>query len=312
MTGPNEKSNSKYALNLIGPRGWPACPETLNEGLKALYWERGYLAFEGVLSPSEVEAVRSGLSEIIAQYAFQEDKADYRPPADKSGKMSGAVFFSKNSRCSFQLEAGFEISPADRADIESKVRKFMWIDEEADIFRSLRDDHPRLRGVVDSLLGADPSLYQSMALVKPAHHGSEKAWHQDNAYFSVQNLDAMLGVWIALDDATVENGTMHFLPGGHQAGPLKHFHSDDCEIEKDRYSPDTAEPVCLKAGGAVFFHGNIPHFTPRNHSPNRRRALQYHFRAATNPVVDRDEYNRVFVEADGTPASCAAARPENF
>lgn len=166
--------------------------------------------------------------------------------------------------------------------------------------------------MVQSILGSEVDLYQAMALIKPALHGSEKPWHQDNAYFSVEELDGILGTWIALDDVNIENGAMHFLPGGHRMGPLKHMHTTDCEIEHDRYSDETAEAICLKAGGIILFHGNAPHFTPPNHSPNRRRAIQYHYRAMNNAVISKEEYKKIFKEKDGTPASCAAAVRENF
>ena len=57
----------------------------------------------------------------------------------------------------------------------------------------------------------------------------------------------------------------------------------------------------------MFFAGMLPHQTPPNSSPQRRRALQYHFRSASSRIVPREEYDRVYAEKDGTPASCAAA-----
>jgi hypothetical protein len=89
-------------------------------------------------------------------------------------------------------------------------------------------------------------------------------------------------------------------------------HTTDCEIKKGRFDPEGMLPVPLKAGGALFFHGNLPHWTPINSSSSRRRALQFHYRAVDNPIIPAAEYNEVFVEADGSPATCAAAVPENF
>ena len=71
-----------------------------------------------------------------------------------------------------------------------------------------------------------------------------------------------------------------------------------------------AVPVELRAGGALFFAGMLPHMTPPNTSPDRRRALQFHYRSATSQIVNQAEYDRVYAEADGTPASCAAAPPK--
>jgi phytanoyl-CoA hydroxylase len=181
----------------------------------------------------------------------------------------------------------------------------------APIFEKMVFSHPRTQPILRSLLGEEPILFQSMALLKPPG-GVEKPWHQDNAYFSTENPQGVIGTWIALDDASVANGCMHFLPGGHLRGPLKHHHTSDCEIMTGRFDVSQAVPVPLRAGGIIFFHGNIPHQTPPNHSNQRRRALQFHYRAASNQNVARDIYDQIFCESDGTPASCAAAIPQNL
>jgi phytanoyl-CoA hydroxylase len=66
-------------------------------------------------------------------------------------------------------------------------------------------------------------------------------------------------------------------------------------------------PVPLKPGGALFFAGMVPHQTPANTSPDRRRALQLHYRATSSTVMPTDKYFDIFAESDGTAASCAAA-----
>jgi ectoine hydroxylase-related dioxygenase (phytanoyl-CoA dioxygenase family) len=148
-----------------------------------------------------------------------------------------------------------------------------------------------------------------MALVKPAWIGSEKPWHQDNAYFKYAPLESVVGFWVALDDASADNGCMHVLSGWHRRGGLKHFHAGDCQILPDRVAPGEPLAIELPAGGAMFFSGMLPHQTPPNRSPKPRRALQFHYRGVSTRAVDQAEYDRLFAEADGTPASCAAALP---
>src|SRR5262249_49468056 len=121
-------------------------------------------------------------------------------------------------------------------------------------------------------------------------------------------LNCVVGVWIALDWATIENGCMHVLSGGHKVGPLRHHHTFDCEIMGGRVDSSKAVPVELPPGGAMFFHGLLPHQTPPNASADRRRALQFHYRSAQSTIIDRNSYDKIFCESDGTPASCAAAR----
>lgn len=299
-------------MNTTSTFPFPSCPTQLTEAQLEQYWANGFIAFENALSPDEVASARQSISDMVRKYAFNDALSRYKAPVETGGNHAGASFKSRNSNWVMTLEPGLVPSPGDPEAIESMVRKFMWFEDESALFTSICTDHPRIQGVVKSILGSQVALYQSMALIKPAFHGSEKPWHQDNAYFAVENLDQILGTWIALDDVTVENGAMHFLPGAHRGGPLKHEHTTDCEIVKDRYATETAQAINLKAGGIVFFHGNAPHFTPPNRSAHRRRALQYHYRAEENRLISKEEYNEVFKEADGTAASCAAAIPENF
>lgn len=282
---------------------YPACPTTLTPTQLDQFQRDGFLAFTNVLNPSEVATARATLSELIQRSVRN---------ADFAFDASGRITQSKASRFLVQFEPtqpGIAIHTASAGELELCVRKLMWFCDVSPFFETLAMNHPRLRGVVESLLGANPIRFQDMALVKPPFIGTEKPWHQDNAYFAVTPLEAVLGVWIALDDALVENGCMHVLVGEHKVGPRKHYHGTDCEIMPDRLHPERAVPVELPAGGAMFFAGMLPHQTPPNSSPRRRRALQFHYRSATSRIVTKDEYDKVYAEADGTPASCAAIVP---
>ena len=249
---------------------------------RAQFQRDGYLAFPDILTPAEVTAARAALAKLVQQNS--------RTP----GRLG-------------QLLVQFEpVVPAGTAD-ELKVRKLMWFCAVNPFLDNLAHRHPKIRGIVESLIGDHPILFQEMALIKPPLIGSEKPWHQDNAYFAVTPLDAVIGVWIALDAATVANGCMHVLVGEHKLGPRRHHHDRDCEIVPQRLDPSRAVPVELPAGGAMFFAGLLPHMTPPNQSLDRRRALQFHYRSATSQIVTKDAYDKVYAEPDGTPASCAAA-----
>lgn len=272
--------------------GCASFPEMITEEVKAQYCKDGCLAFHDVLTPREVEEARAAISELIAKGARDPLAHRHRP---------GQFWI--------QFEPQFQ--PAGDESIEAlelKVRKLGNYHTSHPCFEYLALRHPRISKVVASLLGDAPLLFQDMALIKPPFIGSEKPWHQDDAYFSVAPLDSVIGVWIALDEATAANGCMHVIPAGHKIGPKRHHHTFDCEIVPGGIDPSDAVPVELPPGGAMFFHGLLPHQTPPNTSPDRRRALQFHYRSASSRILSREEYDGVFVEEDGTPASCAAAR----
>jgi len=204
------------------------------------------------------------------------------------------------------FEAGVDPTLLSEQEAELAFRKLHNYHAEDAFFKALVD-HPRLCGFLGELVGQEMLLKDVMALSKPPLIGSEKPWHQDNAYFNWLPLDLIGTVWIALDDATVENGCMHLLPGEHRRGPLRHYHTIDCEILPDRLQVGEAVPIELKAGGALYFSALLPHQTPPNKTTNRRRALQFQYRGVEAYQVSAEEFGRVFAEADGRPASCALA-----
>lgn len=267
------------------------CPEALSPSLVRKFKEDGFLAFDKVLSGEELESAKHAISEAILIGRKKKDVA---------------VETGKNDRFWVQFESGFIDQEVSDEEAELKVRKIMGFKNLLPIFSLLAMNHKKIKGVLESLIGKEPILFQDMALIKPPFIGTEKPWHQDNAYFSVTPLDAVVGVWIALDDATVENGCMHVIPGGHKLGPLCHHHTFDCEVKPGRVPKDKVVPVEISAGGAMFFYGLLPHQTPPNSSPERRRALQFHYRCSSSSFVSKEAYDKVYAEEDGTPASCAA------
>ena len=283
----------------MGERGptYPECPEKLSEEQIGQYKRAGYLAFEELLSADELEQAKQTFSELILRARRKKVALPFKGYQNT---------YDTQQRFYVQYEKGIDPEARTDADAEVYVRKLMWFVQEEPFYQYLANQHPKLRAVLEALLGPEPVLFQEMALIKPARVGGERAWHQDDSYFAVKPLEAVAGVWIALDDSRMENGCMHVLPGDHKKGPLLQSKEAGCTIAEGRIEKSAAVPVELDAGGFMIFSGLLPHFTPRNTSPNRRRAVQFHYRTAHSTVVTKDDYRKLFAEADGTPAACGS------
>ena len=283
------------------------CPDSLSREHLEQFAEIGYLAFDSVLTTDEVTELRLGMSEIT--HRIMESARSGRAEIERSTKsapdLESVTIKHPDSGYSIQFEPGVDPLALDNEESEIKYRKLYNFHHVHPAFEKLATEHPRIFGFIESILGEASVLKDSMALSKPPYIGTEKPWHQDNAYFDWLPLEKIATVWIALDDATIENGCMHVLPGEHTRGALKHHHTFDCEILPDRIDASNAVPVELKAGGAMYFSAMLPHQTPPNTSRFRRRALQFQYRATSTRRVSKEEFGRVFAEADGTPASCA-------
>ena len=286
-----------------------SCPESLSDAHRRQFRQLGYVAFEEVLNDAEVSGARQALRELTCSLmqAARRGEGEVRPPRPGAPRnYAGPQVVTPGGGCAIHFEAGVEPLELTDEEAESRFRKIHGYEKEHATFQQLVL-HPRIQGFMANVIGQQMLLKDVMALSKPPFIGSEKPWHQDNAYFNYLPLESVGTAWIALDDATIENGCMHLLPGQHTRGALRHHHTIDCEILSDRIEPELAVPIELKAGGVLYFSAMLPHQTPPNSSSLQRRALQFQYRGIDTVQVSKEEFGKVFAEADGEPASCALA-----
>ena len=81
--------------------------------------------------------------------------------------------------------------------------------------------HPRILDTVEALMGPNILVYTSTWFIKEPESAAIAAWHQDATYFGLRPY-VHVTAWLALTDATAENGCMEFLPGSHHDGQLPH------------------------------------------------------------------------------------------
>jgi ectoine hydroxylase-related dioxygenase (phytanoyl-CoA dioxygenase family) len=148
---------------------------------------------------------------------------------------------------------------------------------------------PGLVARVESIIGRGVSVPFSQIFFKPPHGGGPKPVHQDNFYFGPADPERLITAWIALDDATVENGCMEFGEGTHR-GPVHAHAAPPGEPFNLRVPPVIAElvamtPAPVPRGGVSFHHGSVFHQSGDNHSPRWRRACAIHYVANDNPFV---------------------------
>ena len=145
--------------------------------------------------------------------------------------------------------------------------------------------HPGIVDVLTAVLGPNVKAMQSMFFVKNAGKPGQ-AWHQDEYYIPTRDR-SLIGGWIALDDATIENGCLWVIPGSHKPGiiwPTAPHGSDEFDgadaASGFPWPESDAIPVEVKAGDVVFFNGYLLHRSLRNRSAGFRRALVNHYMTA--------------------------------
>jgi phytanoyl-CoA hydroxylase len=245
----------------------------------ARFRDDGFVAMDGILSATEIADAKAALTDLA-----------HRRTSNEHVEFQEEPFYT----------AGGNDDRIDDPELRVRViRNFC----QAEARLAALASHPRLQRLVDGLIGEGHALLQDTALLKPAYHGAEKPWHQDAAYFDQSPIEEVIGVWIALDPATVDNGCMQVVPGSHRDGPIRHYHVRDCQIEDAHVSVDRAVVVPLQPGGALFFSALVHHGTPPNAGPRRRRAVQFHFKSARCRTMTFAEHAVLF-DDDGAYAGC--------
>lgn len=190
----------------------------------------------------------------------------------------------------------------DEARLDS-VRKMMPVVDFDHRLKAL-SELPELAAVLARIMGEPAALSQDMAMLKPPRIGREKPWHQDMAYFDFPIGTAIVGAWIALDEALPENGCMMVIPGSHREGPMRHWTRRDWQICDSDVQLGKITAVPLPPGGCLLFHCLLHHGTPPTRSGRKRWALQFHYRPlGAAPLPNSDLRLSVF-GTGGTDATC--------
>jgi phytanoyl-CoA hydroxylase len=226
---------------------------------KTFFEEYGYLPYTRVLSDAELETLRQRTLDII------EGKLTHVPPRY------------------IQLEAAFR-EGTDTTPQMDTVRKMTHLCYFDDLFQAVAKK-PEIVDVIEELLGPNIKFYTDQLMMKPRFNGTVTDWHQDAVawpFFVPQN---HISCWVALDDATVENGCMTVIPGSHKWGPVFGEYRAKFIADPELTKPT---PVELKAGHCMFHHALNFHRTGANPTPNRRRGLAMHYLHAETKYLGID------------------------
>jgi phytanoyl-CoA hydroxylase len=235
------------------PAGYVRAP--ISEDAVQFFRTNGYLVVEQAINDAEVEAL-NGEAALICRGG--------------RGKVQGIV-------------------PADPAATNTEVlRQYLAIHFPHKISELMTQAlaHPAIVHVLTRIIGPNVKCMQSMLFIKASGKPGQ-AWHQDEFFIPTRDR-SLTGAWIALDDATVQNGCLWVIPGSHRHGIIwpQQLHNDrrfDCSGEAIAfpYTDAAAVPVEVRKGSIVFFNGYLLHRSLPNYAPDGfRRSLVNHYMSA--------------------------------
>jgi len=250
----------------------------LNPLQKQRYREDGYLVLPAFKALHEVDALRRRAAQIVD--AFDPDAGSGVFSTNDQGADAWFLGSAEGVRCFFEEEA-FDRTGRMRQAKHLSINKIGHALHEADPVFEAFSHGPDWAELARDLGLERTQLWQSMFIFKQPGIGGEVHWHQDATFLHSEPM-TVTGFWIALEDATVDNGCLWVAPGGHH-GPLRkrfvregdavHFVSLD---DAPWPSGNDAVPLEVPAGTLVCFHGLLPHYSAPNRSPHSRHAYTLH------------------------------------
>jgi ectoine hydroxylase-related dioxygenase (phytanoyl-CoA dioxygenase family) len=208
--------------------------------------EHGYLSGIRVLGEDQVERLREEMAELADPRSAGHDLF-YEFHSNESSDPARVLFHALGA---WRIKPGFH--------------DLLW--------------HPAFTVAASQLLGGRVRFWHDQLFAKPARHGGVVAWHQDYSYWTRTQPMAHLSCWIGLDDAIVENGCLHYVPGSHRwpllpvTGLAQDMNAIESMLTEEQRAQFKPVAIQLKRGEASFHHPLMVHGSFENRTEMPRRA----------------------------------------
>lgn len=276
----------------------------LTKAQRSQFDRDGFLVIEDVIDADTLAAVRAEYAALMdGMYADWQDAGQVPPATPDMG------FFD---RLDAAVKAGVEwYQPLDISLPHADITRATPMHFGPAVFRMAT--HPGILDIAESLLGPEltsnpiqhvrikPPERQVDAAEDRAHIVSTD-WHQDRGV-TLESADRteMVTVWLAITDATVENGCLQVKPGKRDA-MLPHCTLRQTGITETHLPRDGAVPTPVRAGGAVIFHPLTPHASLSNQSNEYRWSFDLRYNV-TGQSTGRDQFPSFVARSRAHPQS---------
>jgi phytanoyl-CoA hydroxylase len=246
----------------------------------ASYERDGYLVVPDFVPVAECERLIAHATELVAAWDPNEVRSVFSS-VDQTRTTDDYFLESGDQVRYFFEEEAFDAEGNLLQAKELSINKIGHAEHDLDPVFSDFSRRPAAAEIARDIGLTDPLLVQSMYIFKQPRIGGEVVQHQDATFLYTDPVSVM-GFWYALQDATVENGCLWAVPGGHRTTLRKRFRrvadgETAFEVYDDSAFADAGQvPLEAAAGTLVLLHGLLPHRSGHNSSDRSRHAYSVH------------------------------------
>eukprot|EP01064_Diplonema_japonicum_P013522 TRINITY_DN21084_c0_g1_i2.p1 TRINITY_DN21084_c0_g1~~TRINITY_DN21084_c0_g1_i2.p1 ORF type:complete len:314 (+),score=44.04 TRINITY_DN21084_c0_g1_i2:47-988(+) len=278
---------------------------TIKPSAVEAYERDGIAVVEKFATKEECESLMTRMGTLIKEWDPLESKHSVFDVSSEA-HLNSEYFFNSSDKISFFLEPGATDAGVLKKDFDKSVavHKVGHALHVLDPVFKAFSNSAKYNAVTSALGYKNPVLPQSMYIFKQPRIGDSAVIHQDSTFLHTIPKCTCLGLWLALEDSTMENGCLWARPGSHKRGVRKLFVRNPDYFEKgDKKAPGimfenldvpqdetdglvvtTAEqgkelgfePLPVKQGDLVLIHGEVDHFSLKNTSNASRHSYQLH------------------------------------
>lgn len=246
----------------------------------AQYARDGFLVLENFVKSSACDELRKRAGELVSN--FDPDGIVSIFSTQEQSHLRDDYFLGSGDKIRFFFEENaFETDGKLKQSKEHSINKIGHALHDLDPVFSQFSKTLAIKQLVADLGIAPALLVQSMYIFKQPRIGGEVTCHQDSAFLYTDPIE-IAGLWFALEDATIENGCLWAIPGGHKEGLKSRWRRKaDGRMGFEIFDPtpfpeERLVPLEVAKGSLIVLHGSLPHKSLANRSPKSRHAYTLH------------------------------------
>ena len=247
------------------------------------YQDNGFLVLEGFASEDECDQLRARAAEMVHDFNPAEVVSIFS--THEQNRTTDDYFLTSADKIRFFFEENaFNTDGTLKYEKEKSINKIGHALHDLDPVFDHFSRSQKIKDIATAIGLKNPLLLQSMYIFKQPNIGGEVTCHQDSTFLYTDPID-IVGLWFALEDATIENGCLWAIPGGHRSG-LKSRWARSPEgmrfdvFDAEPWPEDQLKPLEVSKGSLILLNGLLPHRSFENRSPRSRHAYTLHLISA--------------------------------